>query len=285
VIDVRDDIAELFDGEQTIDAFLAIDGVEARRFGNRSTRRFERDGQGFYIKTHGPVGWWPIIEDLLKLRRPQVGARPEWEAIRAADSHGIPVPRIAAFGETGGLWSSRSSFLVTEEVAPAISLEELFETTSVSPSFRRRLIRAVAQLAKRLHESGLNHRDFYLCHFLLLDPPDNETTLPHLTLIDLHRAQVRPTVPRRWQLKDIAGLYFSAMDTGLSNRDLLLFLSCYSGRPLREILADEDGFWRDVRQRAHRLYRKIHGRAPYTTLINPENPTRPETRLPTRRAA
>lgn len=285
MIDVHDDVAELFDGEQTIDGFLSIDGVEARRFGNRSTRRFERGGRGFYIKTHGPTGWWPIIEDLLKLRRPQVGARPEWEAIRAADSHGIPVPRIAAFGETDGLWSSRSSFLVTEEVAPAISLEELFETTSVSPSFRRRLIRAVAQLAKRLHESGLNHRDFYLCHFLLLDPPANEPTTPDLTLIDLHRAQVRRAIPRRWQLKDIAGLYFSAMDTGLSNRDLLLFLSCYSGRPLREILADEDGFWHDVRQRAHRLYRKIHGRAPYTRLTNPEDQQLRETRLSARRAA
>ena len=281
MIDVRDDVAELFAGEQTIDDFLAIDGVETRRFGNRSTRRFERGGRGFYIKTHGPAGWWPIVEDLLKLRRPQVGARPEWQAIRAAGAHGIPVPAIVAYGETGGSWASRSSFLVTDEVAPAISLEELFETTRVDSATRRRLVRAVARLARRLHEAGLNHRDFYLCHFLL-DQAGSDSTEPRLTLIDLHRAQVRRHVPRRWQVKDLASLYFSAMDIGLSGRDLLLFLGCYTGKPLREILADEAGFWQDVRQRAHRLYRRIHGRAPYLDLSNPEIR---ETRLPTRRAA
>jgi len=281
VIDVRDDVAELFAGEQTIDDFLAIEGVEARRFGNRSTRRFERGGRGFYIKAHGPTGWWPIIEDLLKLRRPQVGARPEWEAIRAANTHGIPVPEIVACGEDRGSWASRSSFLVTDEVIPAISLEELFETTSVDAGLRRRLIRTVARLARRLHESGLNHRDFYLCHFLL-DPSSADSTTPRLTLIDLHRAQLRRQVPRRWQVKDIAGLYFSAMDIGLSGRDLLLFLGCYTGKPLREILADHDGFWHDVRQRAFRLYRKIHGQAPCIDVPNPEIRKTP---LPTRRAA
>ncbi len=284
MINVRDDVAELFAAEQTIDDFLAIDGVETRRFGDRSTRRFERGGRGFYIKTHGPSGWWPIVEDLLKLRRPQIGAKPEWDAIRAADSHGIPVPRIVAFGQAPGWWASRSSFLVTEEVAPAISLEELFETTPVDSTSRRRLVRSVARLARELHESGLNHRDFYLCHFLL-DPAGSNSTDPRLTLIDLHRAQVRRHGPRRWQVKDLAGLYFSAMDIGLSARDLLLFLGCYTGKPIPEILADDDGFWQDVRQRAHRLYRRIHGRAPFLELSNPEIRETRETRLPTRRAA
>src|SRR5690606_40875569 len=52
--------------------------------------------------------------------------------------------------------------------------------------------------------SGVNHRDCYICHFLLhtdkaVDPDDLR-----LSVIDLHRAQVRDATPRRWRDKDLA---------------------------------------------------------------------------------
>jgi hypothetical protein len=88
-----------------------------------------------------------------------------------------------------------------------------------------------------MHGGGVNHRDFYICHFLLHLPVD--AGAPRLSLIDLHRAQVREQTPRRWRDKDLAALYFSALDIGLTRRDGLRFLQDLFRRPLRDILRDE----------------------------------------------
>ena len=71
-----------------------------------------------------------------------------------------------------------------------------------APTLKRALVRRVAEMARRMHRGGVNHRDFYICHFLLHLPVD--TAAPKLSLIDLHRAQVRKQVPRRWRDKDLA---------------------------------------------------------------------------------
>jgi len=60
-----------------------------------------------------------------------------------------------------------------------------------------------------------------------------------LSLIDLHRAQLRARTPRRWRDKDLAALYFSVLDIGLTKRDLLRFLAAYFVRPLRLLLREE----------------------------------------------
>ncbi len=262
MIQFQSEMRKLFATESHVSDFLRIGGREVRCVKNRSTRWFERDGQGFYIKSHGAAGWWAVLKEWLHFRRPEVGAKPEWLALQAAAILGIRVPEVVAFGEAGSSRATQRSFLVTREIAPAISLEELFQDGSwrqISPVTRRQLIRGVAEIARRLHSGGLNHRDFYLCHFLLDQPLVREHG-PGLSLIDLHRVQQRKRVPRRWLVKDMAGLYFSALDLDLTLRERMLFIACYSGRPLREVLREDRGFWQTVSRRAHRLYRKIHGR-------------------------
>uniref|UniRef100_UPI003AF9562D lipopolysaccharide kinase InaA family protein n=1 Tax=Thiolapillus sp. TaxID=2017437 RepID=UPI003AF9562D len=172
---------------------------------------------------------------------------------------------------------------------------------------KQRLIARVAAMTRRLHQNGINHRDLYICHFLLRQPWDGQACLRprdrfwdipvpkidsafdnlfvpqpswspsttqqlrklvaapylppndwtprseayfvfplaqgtpgkqcglaatgvyqpslrspwlaaaeetlHLHLIDLHRVQLRRRVPRRWRVKDVGSLYFSAMET------------------------------------------------------------------------
>ena len=95
-------------------------------------------------------------------------------------------------------------------------------------------------MARKMHRAGINHRDFYLCHFLM-DEPLALDQAPVLHLIDLHRAQIRQNVPRRWLVKDLGGLLFSAFEKGLTSRDLLRFMRLYSDRPLREVLAKDAG--------------------------------------------
>jgi hypothetical protein len=141
-----------------------------------------------------------------------------------------------------------------QEIAPAISLETLCQSWLATPptfNYKQALLTKVAHIARLLHTHGINHRDFYICHFLLI---------PHeipqkLYLIDLHRAQIRRTVPARWIIKDLAGLYFSSKDIGLTHRDYYRFMQLYRGKKLRDILSDETNFWKKVTARGERLYR------------------------------
>jgi len=158
--------------------------------------------------------------------------------------------RAVAFGRCGCNPARQRSFIVTEELAPTVSLEDYcLDWVKHSPAVRlkRALIGRVADAARRMHQGGVNHRDFYLCHFLLhLDPPPTPEHF-RLSLIDLHRAQIRARTPRRWRDKDLAALYFSVLDIGLTKRDLLRFLArdllrflaAYFARPLRLLLREE----------------------------------------------
>ncbi|HRP95670.1 MAG TPA: lipopolysaccharide core heptose(I) kinase RfaP [Rhodocyclaceae bacterium] len=211
--------------------------VEGRR-----TLRFEVAGRGYYLKWQQGIGWGRILSELLRLRRPVLGAGNEWRAIQACHALGVPTMTAAAYGEQGRGWARRSSFLITEAIEPAVDLDTLtrgWRTAPPDPAFKRALLREVARMARALHEGGLNHRDFYLCHFLLLTTPSPTAQDLQLALIDLHRLQIRRHTPQRWRNKDLAALNFSALDISLTRRDRLRFLRAYFAAPLRDILARE----------------------------------------------
>jgi heptose I phosphotransferase len=77
-----------------------------------------------------------------------------------------------------------------------------------------------------------------------------------LYLIDLHRVQIRSKTPQRWRAKDLAALYFSAMDIGLSQRDLYRFIKVYSADGLREGIQQKASFWRAIKSKAMQLHSK-----------------------------
>jgi heptose I phosphotransferase len=111
-------------------------------------------------------------------------------------------------------------------------------------------------MAGRMHRGGVNHRDFYICHFLLhLDPAPSIDDFK-LSLIDLHRAQIRTQTPRRWRDKDLSSLYFSALNIGLTQRDRLRFLRAYFAKPLSQILRDEARLLAHLEREANRLHER-----------------------------
>ena len=81
-----------------------------------------------------------------------------------------------------------------------------------------------------------------------------EKPLPKLSLIDLHRALIKRKLSVRWTVKDIAGLYFSAMDIGLTRHDLLRFIKYYGQADLRQSYLQKQDFWNAVQERARRMY-------------------------------
>lgn len=211
--------------------------VEGRR-----TLRFEHEGRAYYLKAQAGIGWGRILEEWLHLRRPVLGASHEWNAIQACEAAGVPTMTAVAFGERGQTWAHRESFLVTEAIEPAIDLDSYTRAWSSHPpppAWKWALIHEVALIAGALHRNGLNHRDFYLCHFLLRQPAPEPSARPSLALIDLHRMQIRNQTPLRWRDKDLAALAFSSARIGLTLRDRLRFLRTYFDRPLRETLRQE----------------------------------------------
>lgn len=230
----------------------------------RRTLRFEHGGGSFFLKLHTGVGWAEILKNLLQLRLPVISARNEYEAIRALEAIGVDTMTVAAFEQRGANPAHRQSMLVTDDLVGTVSLEDFcadWGSSPPPPAQRIRLVCALATIARRMHMAGINHRDFYLCHFHL-DPSTLDSPRPRCHVIDLHRAQQRDAVPRRWLVKDLAGLYFSAMDCGLTQRDLLRFLRHYEPGGLRAALGERTAFWRAVARRAQQLYRRERGVAP-----------------------
>lgn len=249
------ELAELSRARPGLEDWLQIEGNEFRRTRDRRTLRFEHGGQGYFLKAHFGVGWKEILKNLAQLKLPVLDAGNEWLAVHLVKALGIPTMDAVACGFGHGL-AKRRSFIVTRELKSMISLEQYAarEHDRDDPGRRRELVRRVANTARTLHGNGINHRDLYLCHFLFAPQPDGDRH-GDLHVIDLHRAQVRHRTPTRWRIKDIGGLYYSALDAGLTSRDRLRFIKAYAGTDsLRRALADRS-FWARVERRAIALKR------------------------------
>jgi heptose I phosphotransferase len=253
----------LWRGQDPFEQAERLDGEVFRQMKSRRTIRFAIDGSHYFAKIHCGVGWREIIKNLLYLRPPVLGAGNEWRAIGLLQKIGVRTMTPVAFGQMGRSPARMRSFLITEELKGTTTIEDLCATwKSRPPAFavRKALTEQVASIVRRMHAHGMNHRDCYLCHFRLdtscgferLDPSNLR-----LYVIDLHRAQLRRRTPTRWIIKDLGGLYFSAMDTGLTRTDRLRFIKAYEQRPLRTVLQDHRRFWRRVEQTAIALHRKL----------------------------
>jgi heptose I phosphotransferase len=230
----------------------------------RKTLRFEYGGNAWFLKLHTGVGWAEVGKNLLQLRLPVISARNEYRAVLALRQAGVPTLDIAAYARRGWNPARVCSMIVSAELTGTVSLEHYCANWAMqapAPAVRMRLIHTLADSARQMHELGINHRDFYLCHFHL-DESSLQQPQTRCYLIDLHRAQVRKHTPRRWRVKDLAGLYFSVMDCGLGRRDRLRFIRHYSGCKLRAALTGDERLWREVERQAIKLYRKAHGREP-----------------------
>ncbi len=151
-------------------AMMAWEGRVYRELEGRRTQRVVLNEQAYFVKQHTGVGWQEIFKNLLQCRLPIISAQQEYEALKRLATLQIPVPDLVGFGRKGINPARIQSFLITRELPKHISLEHLCKTWNICPpSFRLKnaLIKIVAHIARTLHDNGMNHRDFYLCHFLL----------------------------------------------------------------------------------------------------------------------
>ncbi len=268
MIDLRSPFNSLWKNKDPFAEVFALEGEEFRNVKNRRTFRVEFDGEGFFVKIHRGVGYKEIIKNLLQFKLPVTGAKNEYLALEKLHLLNIPTMESAAFGSRNFNPAKKESFLITRELTDVISLEEL-AAEPIAPELKIKLIRTLADSAGSMHRAGINHRDCYICHYLL-KKSSADSPSPTLFVIDLHRAQIRKKVPLRYQLKDVAGLFFSSLDTNLSKRDVLRFIRTYSGKKLRDELQNNLTFWLKVQKIARKLYFKEFQRVPAHDPFAPE---------------
>jgi heptose I phosphotransferase len=188
---------------------------------------------GMYLKKHLEHSGRTRLAAALGLAAPSSPGRIEAENAVALQSLGIDVMPLTAYGEKLHADGRLESFLLSEELQGYCELQEFIQwrfradgTRSVPASLLRRLIVQVAEIARRFHTAGFNHRDFYCCHFLVKE------TAPcrfDVRLIDLQRVQQRRWFRRRWIVKDLAQLASMSPDEQIGCREKVLFLRTYLG--------------------------------------------------------
>ncbi|MDR1275478.1 MAG: lipopolysaccharide core heptose(I) kinase RfaP [Candidatus Accumulibacter sp.] len=243
------------------DPFVEVENLQGEIFRDmkvRRTLRVEIDGLGYFVKIHRGNSLREIVKNLLTLKLPVLGAAQEWRALERLHEAGVPTMTAVAFGERGEM-TRRHSFIITREIAPAVDLDVFTRDWRAAPpplALKRALVARVAEMVGAMHRAGVNHRDCYICHFLLsVNPPPSPEAIS-LALIDLHRAQTRAAVPKRWRDKDLAALYFSIVEIGMTRRDKLRFVRGYFEKSLREVLREEAGLFPLLEEKMKKLYRR-----------------------------
>ncbi|MFT5261094.1 MAG: UDP-glucose:(heptosyl)LPS alpha-1,3-glucosyltransferase [Gammaproteobacteria bacterium] len=262
---LNDELADAFVQPVNIGKVMATDGEVIREAPGRRTVRFKHADKRYFLKNHTGVGWGEILKNLSYFKKPVIGAQNEWHGIHHLKRLSIDTITPVGYGMTNKNPAKRQSFIITQALEDTVSLEDFCGQWATTPPetknelhYKRWLISKLAQIARDMHNSGANHRDFYLIHFLLkivrMENGDLSTENSAVYLIDLHRMQLRKRTPYRWVVKDIAGLFFSSLDVNLSNRDLYRFMKAYRASSLRETLLNDSRFWENVRVRGHKVY-------------------------------
>lgn len=215
----------------TFDSVMSLEGGRvARNFPGRQTVRIELAPavgmlSGIYLKRYSPEYLSPLRKLLRLLRWPgnEDEAMQEWQAMLALDALGIPVATPLAVGQdkSGGVVTR--SFLMTREIPAAV--EGGTWLASLKPAQRREFLQRIADMARRFHAAGFVHKDFYIGHVLV----SNAGASPDLYLIDLQRVMRPRWLHRRWLVKDLGAMAYSALNSGASASQLLRAFLDYRG--------------------------------------------------------
>jgi hypothetical protein len=222
----------------SLDAVFAFDqgrdlaksniGSHRRRFQLAVTLPGAKQPTKLYLKRYDrPPRLQQLMHWLRHGRRVSLGCGEHDVACRLA-SKGIGTPHTVACGQEWGTVFEKRSFLMTREVADSEALERklppFFRGSATAKTIRQRrdFIERLAAFVRRFHETGYRHRDLYFAHIFC-------STDQTFCVIDLARA-FKPILRRRFQIKDLAQLHYSAPQRFFSSADRLRFYRAYVGR-------------------------------------------------------
>ncbi len=175
-------------------------------------------------------------------------------------SAGINTPKIISYGEQRGIFFEKRSFIITEKIPDAESLERELPDCFNAPATmenlkgRRNFIAQLAAFVTKFHGTGYRHRDLYLSHIFYGGDG-------RFYLIDLARTFKPGLFSERFRIKDIAQLYYSAPGRYFSKTDRLRFYLGYAG--ISKLTGKDKVFIRKVINKTERMAQHDikHGRA------------------------
>ena len=173
---------------------------------------------------------------------------------------GINTPKTISYGEQWGTLFEKRSFIITEKIPDAESLEQRLPDcfnalpTAENLKLRRNFIARLAAFVKKFHETKYRHRDLYLSHIF-------HSNNGRFYLIDLARTFRPRLLAERFRIKDIAQVYYSAQGRYVSKTDRLRFYLGYTGQS--KLTGKDKVFIHKVINKTKRMARHDvkHGRA------------------------
>jgi hypothetical protein len=176
----------------------------------------------------------------------------EFEHISKLAEAGINTPKVVSYGQQWGLLLEKRSFLITEKIPDAQSLEQRLPDCFNGPAhgkklkLRRNFIFQLAAFIRKFHQTNYRHRDLYFSHIFYSNSGE-------FYLIDLARAFKPIFFRRRFHIKDIAQLYYSAPARHFTNTERLRFYLSYVER--NRLTNKDKKFIRKVLSKTKRMAR------------------------------
>ncbi len=177
MIELKEPLTTLWKGKDPFVVVEKLQGEVFRALETRKTLRFSLAEKSYFIKIHYGTTLKEVLKNLISFRIPVLGADREWKAIHRLYQLDVDTMKGIGFGQTGANPLTRKSCIITEDLAPTISLEDYcadWEQTPPDFRIKRMLIKRLATMVRKMHRAGVNHRDCYICHFLLHLPFDGD---------------------------------------------------------------------------------------------------------------
>ena len=187
----------------------------------------------------------------------------EFETAQQLTETGINAPKTVAHGTQWATFFEKRSFIITEKIPDAEALERKLPDYFDGPDTvenlkqRREFIAGLAGFIRKFHETNYRHRDLYLSHIFYSDTGN-------FYLIDLARAFQPIILTRRFQIKDIAQIYYSSPGKFFSRTDRMRFYMNYAER--HKLTMTDKAFILKIINKAQQMARhdSKHGRyAPF----------------------
>ena len=250
-------------GLTSLDAVFSFDAAKNLGKKNlasfRSRLQFDIDAPGstqpttVFLKRYDAPPAADQLRGWLAARGRKSCAMHEYLSMGELAAAGIGAPRPICCGEQWGLLFEKRSFIITVKIPDAEALERKLPDCFGGPANaeslgrRRDFVSQLAHFIRKFHETGYRHRDLYFSHIFY-------GSKSSFFLIDLARA-FRPVVlGRRFQIKDLAQVYYSAPGRHFSRMDRLRFYLAYAGRS--KLTQEDKGFIREVLAKAERIARR-----------------------------
>lgn len=150
---------------------------------------------------------------------------------------GTAVPVVAGMKISSSFQAD--SFIITQDFAPFTDLENIIlrhpetlqgETNHIK---RRILLREISGYAKKMHNCGMNHKDFNATHILL---NNMDTQMPQVAVFDLQRVDRNSFNRWRWPIKALAELNFTLLPSVFSEDDKFFLFLSYKGEKYHSVI-------------------------------------------------